>query len=158
MARGQTDDAVIAAPFGRVRFRIHAGAVIDVTMMPGRGKLRAPATALGRRVARRLQSYFANGRSPLTIPVAPTGSEFQLRVWRALRRIPAGVPVTYGTLARRLGSSARAVGGACRRNPVPLIVPCHRVVAAGGIGGFMGRRGGAALRIKIWLLEHERRR
>lgn len=158
MARGQTDVAVIAAPFGRVRFRIEAGVVTDVTLLAGRGRLREPATTFGRRVARQLQRYFADARNIPSVPVAPVGSDFQLRVWRALRRIPVGTPVTYGTLARRLQSSARAVGGACRRNPVPLIVPCHRVVAAGDIGGFMGRRGGAALRIKTWLLEHERRR
>jgi methylated-DNA-[protein]-cysteine S-methyltransferase len=61
-------------------------------------------------------------------------------------------------LALELGSSARAVGGACRRNPVPIVVPCHRVIAAaGGAGGFMGQRGGEALAIKLWLLAHERR-
>jgi methylated-DNA-[protein]-cysteine S-methyltransferase len=86
------------------------------------------------------------------------GTPFQRRVWHALRRIPSGCTRSYGELARELGSSARAVGGACRRNPIPIVVPCHRVIAAGGgAGGFMGQRSGDALAIKTWLLDHERR-
>jgi methylated-DNA-[protein]-cysteine S-methyltransferase len=64
--------------------------------------------------------------------------------------------MTYGELAQRLKSSARAVGNACRRNPIAIVVPCHRVVAASGDGGFMGKRTGHALAIKRWLLAHER--
>ena len=84
------------------------------------------------------------------------GTPFQRRVWQALRGIPSGSTCSYGELAHELGSSARAVGGACRRNPIPIVVPCHRVAAAaGGVGGFMGQRDGEALTIKQWLLDHE---
>ncbi len=83
------------------------------------------------------------------------GTPFQRRVWRALQDIPPGQTRSYGELAARLGSGARAVGNACRRNPVPLIVPCHRVVGAHGPGGFSGQTGGAALQRKLWLLAHE---
>jgi len=78
-------------------------------------------------------------------------------VWEAMQRIEAGHTRTYGELARELGSSARAVGGACGANPIPLIVPCHRVIAANrSLGGFMGARAeGFELGIKRWLLEHE---
>ncbi|MBS1146921.1 MAG: methylated-DNA-(protein)-cysteine S-methyltransferase, partial [Proteobacteria bacterium] len=81
---------------------------------------------------------------------------FQKRVWRALMEIPAGHPTTYGALAKQLGTAARAVGQACGSNPLPILVPCHRVVAANGLGGFMHSASGAPLDVKTWLLAHER--
>jgi methylated-DNA-[protein]-cysteine S-methyltransferase len=103
-----------------------------------------------------LARYFTNPRARFDVPLVLDGTPFQRLVWRALRRIPSGRVMTYGELARQLKTSARAVGNACRANPVPLFVPCHRVVAKGGEGGFMGRRGGPALGLKRWLLQHER--
>jgi len=85
----------------------------------------------------------------------PAGTEFQQKVWKALQDIPAGRIVTYGELAKELNTSARAVGNACRRNPIPVIIPCHRVVARAGIGGFSGATKGSMLNIKKWLLNHE---
>ena len=102
-----------------------------------------------------LELYFRNASGTFDVPLLPQGTEFQQRVWQALREIPAGTTVTYGQLAWRLESSARAVGGACRANPVPIIVPCHRVVAAAGIGGFMGHGKGEEITIKEWLLRRE---
>jgi methylated-DNA-[protein]-cysteine S-methyltransferase len=89
--------------------------------------------------AAQLELYFRNPHWSFDLPLLTQGSEFQQRVWQALREIPVGSTVTYGQLAWRLESSARAVGSACRANPVPIIVPCHRVVAAMGVGGFMGQ-------------------
>jgi len=83
-------------------------------------------------------------------------SPFQQRVWQALCEIPSGETRSYGTLARQLQTSARALAAACRANPVPILVPCHRVVAAHGPGGYMGETAGPALAIKQWLLHHER--
>lgn len=88
-------------------------------------------------------------------PVRLGGTDFQRRVWAALRQIPPGVTRTYGELARQLGSAPRAIGGACRANPVPLFVPCHRVVASTGAGGFAGRSAGRWPAIKRWLLARE---
>ncbi len=83
------------------------------------------------------------------------GTRFQQKVWTALQKIPSGKVVTYGVLANKLGTSARAVGNACRNNPVPLVIPCHRVVSARGIGGYAGDTQGDRVRIKAWLLRHE---
>ena len=104
-----------------------------------------------------IQAYLENPRFEFDLPLKLAGTHHRLAVWEAMQRIPAGATRTYGELARELGSSARAVGGACGANPVPLVVPCHRVIAAGGaLGGFMGeRREGFELAIKRWLLEHE---
>ncbi len=102
-----------------------------------------------------LLNWFRGGDWPRFIAVEPEGTVFQHRVWKALLDIPPGQTRTYGALARELGSSPRAVGGACRSNPIPLLIPCHRVVAANGDGGFAGHTSGRWMDIKRWLLEHE---
>ena len=104
-----------------------------------------------------IQSYLEDARFRFALPLALAGTRHQLAVWEAMQKIPAGKTRTYGDLARDIGSSPRAVGAACGSNPVPIVVPCHRVIAAGGrIGGFMGARTeGFELSIKRWLLEHE---
>lgn len=145
----------MVTPFGRVRLLLRGGAVVEADLLPGNSPLRAARTGAGRRACRVLKRYFADPRASLAIPIDLHGTPFQRRVWRALGRIRPGQTLTYGELARRLETGARAVGGACRANPVPLFVPCHRVVAAGGAGGFMGRRNGPAVGFKRWLLEHE---
>jgi methylated-DNA-[protein]-cysteine S-methyltransferase len=102
----------------------------------------------------RLQAYFAGDVSALeSIPVDPEGTRFERRVWRTLQRIPAGKTLTYGEIARKLGSpnAARAVGGACGRNPIVLVIPCHRVIGSNGsLTGF-----GGGIERKRWLLQHE---
>src|SRR3989344_3383893 len=95
---------------------------------------------------------------PPALPHGTDGTDFQQRVWRALQRIPAGRVLSYGELAHKLKTGARAVGNACRANRIPIVIHCHRVVAANGKGGFMGKTGGRALAIKDWLLTHERGR
>ncbi len=109
---------------------------------------------LVQQVSRALEAYFADGAADLgRIPVDLQGTPFQLRVWQALRHIAPGHPVSYQELAQRLGKprAARAVGQACGANPIPLVVPCHRVIAANGsLGGFS-----SGLERKKWLLEHE---
>jgi methylated-DNA-[protein]-cysteine S-methyltransferase len=104
-----------------------------------------------------IQAYLDNPSYRFDLPLRFTATHHRLAVWEAMQRIPAGKTRTYGGLAKELGSSARAVGGACGANPIPLVVPCHRVIAAGGdIGGFMGERAeGFERSIKRWLLEHE---
>jgi methylated-DNA-[protein]-cysteine S-methyltransferase len=90
-----------------------------------------------------LSGYFAGKfTSPVDLPMAPAGSEFQRRVWQVMIDIPPGETVTYGDVARQLGSAPRAVGGACGANPIPILIPCHRVVGSnGGLGGYSGAGG-----------------
>jgi methylated-DNA-[protein]-cysteine S-methyltransferase len=107
------------------------------------------------RTARQLAEYFAGDRQTFDLPIAPRGSGFQERVWRALLAIPYGTTWTYGELARAIGrpAASRAVGSANAANPISIIVPCHRVIAASG--ALTGYAGGLAA--KQWLLSHERR-
>ena len=102
-----------------------------------------------------LSEYFDSGIIKNNIKKMLQGTEYQRKVWDILESIPPGQTRTYGEIAHLLGSSPRAVGNACRKNPVPIFVPCHRVVAAHGAGGFMGKTSGSPLAIKRWLLEHE---
>jgi methylated-DNA-[protein]-cysteine S-methyltransferase len=102
--------------------------------------------------ARQLSQYFAGERTGFDLPMEPHGTLFQKRVWSAMLEIPCGKTATYGGLARQLESAPRAIGGACGRNPLPIIIPCHRVVGGAGKGGYSGLGG---LTTKDWLLNHE---
>jgi methylated-DNA-[protein]-cysteine S-methyltransferase len=104
---------------------------------------------------RQLLAYFAGHLRRFDLPLAPAGSAFDRRVWAAMRKIPYGGTRRYGELALELGSAPRAIGRACARNPIPIVIPCHRVVAQGGLGGYSG---GAGLATKRSLLTLERRR
>jgi methylated-DNA-[protein]-cysteine S-methyltransferase len=106
------------------------------------------------RAAAQLTEYFAGERRDFDLPLAPSGTEFQRAVWRALAEIPFGATCSYGDLARSLGrpSASRAVGAANGRNPISIILPCHRVIGASGeLTGY-----GGGLPMKRWLLDHER--
>jgi len=107
-------------------------------------------------IAAQLQRYFTNPLQAFDCRLALVGTPFQRRVWNALLAIPVGRTRHYGDLAMELESSPRAVASACRANPYPVIVPCHRVVAKSGLGGYGGEVSGPMLVIKRWLLRHER--
>ena len=108
---------------------------------------------LKKKIISALDDYFESGLINTEISLCPEGTLFQQKVWQALKKIPPGTVKTYGDVARELQTSSRAVGQACRRNNIPLFIPCHRVVAAQGIGGFMG--GYRHVERKRWLLQHE---
>ena len=117
------------------------------------GRLRPDQpNALLRQAARQIGEYLAGRRRDFDLPTAPSGSAFQRRVWQEMSRIPYGEVLTYGEMANRTGGVARAVGGACGANPIPIVIPCHRVVAGAGLGGFSGGDGRAT---KRWLLALE---
>lgn len=113
---------------------------------------------LGWRIAEQLREYFSGARREFDLPLRPGGTEFQRTVWAALGTIPFGGTVSYAELGEWVGTrNARSVGQANARNPIPLILPCHRVLTAGGgLGGFMGQGpDGEGAAIKRWLLRHE---
>lgn len=115
-----------------------------------------PTAPLAAEAVRQLRAWLADASFRFDLPLQPSGTAFQRRVWARIGDIPRGQTWTYGELASLVGSAPRAVGGACGANPYPVVVPCHRVVAAdGGLGGFARRRGGFLLDVKRWLLNHE---
>lgn len=148
-------DAILSAPLCRIGVRFSGDALVELSLLATAPAPRTPADSRVRHLACELDAYWADPAHTFHIPVAPQGTSFQRRVWQGLACIPAGHPVTYGALARQFGTAARAVGQACGSNPLPIVVPCHRVVAANGLGGFMHASAGAPLDVKSWLLRHE---
>lgn len=109
-------------------------------------------TPLLEEARRQLDAYFDGRLRDFSLPLAPAGSAFQRAVWGAISTIPYGETRTYDDLANALGSAARAIGGACGRNPIPIIVPCHRVVGAGGrLTGYSGGEGTDTKRVLLVL-------
>lgn len=153
--RNRVYDAVVDSPVGHLGIRLRNGHLRQVEFLSEDIALQAAVTPAARGVVSALCAYFETGRYDGALEIELDGTEFQRRVWKALQAIPAGEVTTYGALARKLGSSARAVGNACRRNPVPVLVPCHRVVAQNGLGGFAGDSNGRLVEIKRHLLVHE---
>ena len=148
--------AIIHSPVGKLGFNIVDDKLVNLDfLIASKIKLLPPGTSLAKEIVKQLEHYFKNSGFKFDLPIQLEGTIFQQRVWQALQTIATGNALSYGMLAQQLKSSARAIGNACRRNPVPIIVPCHRIVAANGIGGFNGARQGQPLNIKSWLLWHE---
>ncbi|MBS3916683.1 MAG: methylated-DNA--[protein]-cysteine S-methyltransferase [Sulfuritalea sp.] len=148
-------DAVLAAPFGAIGVRTEDEVITEITFLPPGTKPVAPKNALAVRTAAQLAAYLANPQTRFDLPLKPAGTAFQRNVWQVIAAISSGRTLSYGEIARKLKSAPRAVGQACSRNPYPLVVPCHRVVGAGGLGGFAHARSGYLLDTKRWLLAHE---
>jgi methylated-DNA-[protein]-cysteine S-methyltransferase len=155
MIEKQPYQAKIAAPFAVLGILTAGERLAGIDFLPLGTPLLAPWTPFAREVCRQLREYLRNPGWVFDLPLAPGGTPFQRRVWQALREIPPGATRTYGEVAAELHSAPRAVGGACGTNPIPLVIPCHRVTAKTGLGGFMGSVAGDPLRIKRWLLRHE---
>jgi methylated-DNA-[protein]-cysteine S-methyltransferase len=143
------------APFAVLGIRTSAEHVTRIDYLPAEAASLAPHTPLAERACRQIERYLEDPEYRFDLPFQYEGTAFQCRVWRVISCIAPGHTLTYAEIARRLKSAARPVGGACGANPIPLLVPCHRVLAAHGLGGFMHSRGHAALAIKRWLLAHE---
>lgn len=139
------------SPLGELTVFEEGGSIVALEW--GRGAAAGAATPVLAEAKRQLDAYFDDPTAPFDLPLAPAGTPFQRRVWDAMRAIPPGQVRSYGAVARALGSVARAVGGACGANPIPIIIPCHRIVgAAGTIGGYSGGDGHDTKRT---LLAHE---
>lgn len=140
---------VVASPFGPLTLTEDAGVL--VAMDWGR-RPDDPPTPLLQAAAEQLEAYFEGRLKRFDLPCRPAGTEFQTRVWAAMALIPYGETMTYGEIAQSLKSAARAVGVACGANPLPIILPCHRVVSERGLGGFSGL-GGIATKRRLLALE-----
>jgi methylated-DNA-[protein]-cysteine S-methyltransferase len=126
---------------------------IDINGERAKPAGKSKPNAILKRAEKQMKEYFAGKRTQFDLPLAPSGTDFQMRVWKAMQKIPFGQVLTYGQLARVVNrpAASRAVGAACGRNPLPIVVPCHRVVGStGSLTGF-----GGGLEMKQWLLEHE---
>lgn len=156
-------DAVIEFPKMKVAVATRdvdgSARVSGIKYLPPGTESKDPENALAERAVRQLERYRDDPDAKFDLPLLVEGSEFQRRVWDAMCAIPRGRTLTYGEMARKLGGmdheAARAVGQACGDNRLPIVIPCHRVVAADGIGGFSHTTDGYLIEAKRWLLMHE---
>jgi methylated-DNA-[protein]-cysteine S-methyltransferase len=149
--------AIVAAPFGAVGIRTGGAKLIELVYLPPHFLEKDCTDPLAELAALQIGRYLADPDFQFSLPLAEVGSPFQRRVWDAIGSIPRGTVRTYGQVAGQIGSAARAVGQACGANWFPLVIPCHRVTAAGGLGGFSNHADGAGFHVgvKRWLLAHE---
>jgi methylated-DNA-[protein]-cysteine S-methyltransferase len=146
-------ETTYASPFGPVRLRADADALVELSFADGRADGDSEGHPVLAAACAQLDEYFTGTRTAFDLPLRLGGTAWEQRVWAALRAIPYGETTTYGALALRLGApgAARAVGSANGRNPVSIVVPCHRVL--GSSGALTGYAGG--LERKTALLQHE---
>ena len=151
--------AVIEFPAMHVGLRVSGEALAAIQFLPRSAPLLAPQGALAERAAYQLERYRDDPDAPFDLPLEPAGSPLQRAVWAQISAIPRGHTRTYGELSAAIGpalaANPRVVGQACGDNPFPIVVPCHRVVAADGLGGFAHHGAGYLIETKTWLLRHE---
>lgn len=140
------------SPMGNILIRCSESAVVGIELQAKGKKHKGGRSPIVKKVISQLDQYFSGKRKKFTVPLDLSGTDFQLAVWKALYGVPFGMTVNYQQLAKLSGSpkAYRAVGGAMSKNPIPIIVPCHRVLAKAGLGGFS-----SGLKRKRYLLELE---
>ncbi len=147
---------ITTSPIGKIAVHYESDFILGVKYVDSRKKLHERIDPFAKEIDKQLQNYFQGKLQSFDLPfLYREGTDFQVRVWDQIRRIPFGTTRTYGQIANKIKSGPRAVGNACRQNHLLLIVPCHRVVSVTGLGGFMGDAGGKLVRRKQWLLDHE---
>ena len=149
--------AIIEAPFGAIGVRTTTDAVAELVYLPPSFDEKEATDTLAERAMRQVATYLEQPDFQFDLPLAPVGTAFQQKVWKVIAAIPRGNVLTYGEVAKLILSAPRAVGQACGANWFPLVIPCHRVTAAGGLGGFSHHddETGFHLNVKRWLLKHE---
>lgn len=149
--------AVVAAPFGFIGVRTEDQLVSELVYLPERFQEKDAVNACAALAATQIARYFADPDFVFSLPLKPVGTAFQHRVWQAIASIPRGEVRTYGQIAKHIQSAPRAVGQACGANWFPLVIPCHRVTASGGLGGFAHHddETGFHLGVKRYLLRFE---
>ena len=150
-------NAIVPAPFGAIGIRSADGRVLELVYLQPSFQEKAADNDVAGQAARQVAQYLEDPDFRFDLPLIEAGTAFQRRVWSEIAAIPRGSVKTYGQLAKTIGSAPRAVGQACGANPFPLINPCHRVTASGGLGGFSNQddENGFHLSVKRWLLRHE---
>ena len=156
-SRSDIFSAIVEAPFGAIGVRTEAGVVQELVYLPSSFEGKAPTNPLAEQAALQVGKYLGDPDFHFALPLAQVGTAFQHKVWQVIADIPRGDVLTYGEVAKLIRSAPRAVGQACGANWFPLVIPCHRVTAAGGLGGFSHHddETGFHLGVKRWLLRHE---
>ncbi len=145
-------DSFIASPLGTLKCIGDGRSIVAIEYAQNHKPLPA-ADPLLRHCKKELDEYFAGKRTEFTVPLKPKGTLFQLAVWKAMQQIPYGKTQSYADIAKQIKrpNAVRSVGNACGQNPIVIVIPCHRVVGRGGLGGYSG-----GIKRKKWLLGDEK--
>lgn len=155
LQQGALYQATLLTPIGVLGIETHQDTLSGIHFLYDRSIQQPASDAFSKEVVKQLGFYFKNNQFQFDLPLTFSTTEFHLKVLKRLQQIPSGQTQHYGMIAEALATSARAVGNACRHNPIPIVIPCHRVVAKNHIGGFSGVTDGQPMMIKRWLLCHE---
>ncbi|MES2105999.1 MAG: methylated-DNA--[protein]-cysteine S-methyltransferase [Pseudomonadota bacterium] len=149
--------AVVAAPFGAIGIRTQDKTISELVYLPPRFAEKDAIDKVAEKAQKQIEKYLHQPDFRFKLPLQKVGTDFQRKVWDVIPAIPRGEVWTYGQIARHIRSAPRAVGQACGANWYPLVIPCHRVTAAGGLGGFghTDDESSFHLGVKLWLLQHE---
>jgi methylated-DNA-[protein]-cysteine S-methyltransferase len=148
-------DVTVDFPRMKVGVKTRDGKVVEIRYLPLSTEKIPAKNKLAQEAARQLERYRDDPDTVFDLPMRIEGTPLQRAVWQAMCAIPRGKTRTYGELASELGADARAIGQCCGDNRLPIVIPCHRVVAADGIGGFSHTTEGYLIEVKRWLLAHE---
>ena len=143
--------AIIQTPIGKIGISTIDQLITRLDFLNGDRALIDPNEEIVESIVNQLNQYFQDPSFQFNIPYQLQGTPFQNKVWQTLSKLPKQKTVSYGSLAQQLKTGARAIGNACRANPLPILIPCHRVIAQGSLGGYLGKE----ISIKKWLLNHE---
>lgn len=150
-----TYDGVLSTSIGHLGLLLKENQLVGIHFLPTDFSISESQNPIVTKIITQLQSYFKNANHSFDLPLQLEGTPFQQKVWKKLTEIPMSETRTYGELAKALNTAPRAIGQACRTNPIPIIIPCHRVVANTSLGGYSGQTQGELLQRKKWLLQHE---
>jgi methylated-DNA-[protein]-cysteine S-methyltransferase len=152
------DQIIVKTPIGKIAVDYQDDFVVEVQQVANQMRAVSKKDPFAVEIQKQFTAYFSGELKEFNLPfLFKQGTDYQLRVWDQIRKISFGSTKTYGEIAKKIKSGPRAVGNACRRNQLLLIVPCHRVVSVAGLGGFMGDADGSLVQRKQWLLEHEQK-
>ncbi|MEM8844935.1 MAG: methylated-DNA--[protein]-cysteine S-methyltransferase [Pseudomonadota bacterium] len=155
MNKSNSYQFVLPSPIGGLGLNLSSKGVTQIAYLSLRAKPNIPKQGLALEVYQQIADYFELRRTEFDLPLDIEGTSYQQKVWRTVAKIPYGKSKAYGDIAGKIHSGPRAVGNACRRNPIPIIIPCHRVVRKNDIGGYCGSVSGKQIQQKDWLLQHE---
>jgi len=146
---------IFKSPIGSLHLHFYDQKLQAIRFDQPQDVIEQATSTIAKQTIQQLTEYFTGQLQSFSLPVQPEGTIFQQQVWQNLLQIPYGETWTYGDLASQLKTSPRAIGNACRANPIPIVIPCHRIIAQNNIGGYAGRTSGQKIDIKTSLLERE---
>lgn len=151
-------DAIINSPIGHLGIKLNEqqSVVTRIDFLDSKiHSQKPPSIPLIKLAITELKNYFNDPHHVFKIPLQTHGTELQKKIWQTMQKIPVGKTLSYGELADKIKTSPRVIGNACRANPLPIFIPCHRIVAKNHLGGFAGAIEGELITMKTWLLTHE---